>query len=300
MSSDFNDMEDYECCKGSNCPRKNIFEGMSDEEIKNLFNKEEESTVNIGYISPKEVEAILKRSSNENNDDEPDLEEIKKKYPWLANIHQPDEMIEKFAEQRFLHRDLQKKHDEWVAEFNKGRDKARKTVCRYIDGNKKEEPSSLEGVSLLLRKMKPSEFVYSKEDIEQVKIPSDVNHGTCGGIKNDSSKPQLSLVPMQMVRDAALARMYGNNKYKDVPGYSSNNWCTLEKQRVIDAMLRHIFLYLEDMDGLDTESGLPHLCHVAANLSFLCEMQQPNWEEKKNKIIANDPILSKTNNTKEK
>jgi hypothetical protein len=48
------------------------------------------------------------------------------------------------------------------------------------------------------------------------------------------------------------------------------------------------------MDGVDSESGLPHLCHVAANLSFLCEMQQPNWEEKKNKIIDNDPILSKS------
>jgi len=131
-------------------------------------------------------------------------------------------------------------------------------------------------------------------------IPSGINYGKCGGIKNDMNKPQLSLVPMQMLIDAAYARMYGNNKYKDVPGYSSNNWCTIDKQRVIDAFLRHIVRYLNDEDGVDEESGLPHLCHVAANLAFLCEMQQPNWEEKKNRIIDKDPILSKAKKENEK
>ena len=31
--------------------------------------------------------------------------------------------------------------------------------------------------------------------------------------------------------------------------------------------------YLEDPAGLDEESGLPHLSHLACNISFLCEME---------------------------
>ena len=33
-------------------------------------------------------------------------------------------------------------------------------------------------------------------------------------------------------------------------------------------------LYLDDPDGLDDESGLPHLWHLACNVAFLCERER--------------------------
>lgn len=116
-----------------------------------------------------------------------------------------------------------------------------------------------------------------------------------GGIKNDSAKPQISLVPMQMVIDAAKARAYGNEKYKNTPGYSKNNWATLDKQRVLDALMRHLIAYIENPNAKDEESGLSPLCHVAANLSFLCEFEREDWEEQKKSIIERDPILKEAN-----
>jgi len=34
----------------------------------------------------------------------------------------------------------------------------------------------------------------------------------------------------------------------------------------------HIWAYLRDPDGVDEESGLPHLEHVACNVAFLLEL----------------------------
>jgi len=87
--------------------------------------------------------------------------------------------------------------------------------------------------------------------------------------KHDEGKLQLSLVPVQIIRDIAEVRMYGNAKYGD-----PENWKTVEKQRFVDAMRRHILAYLEDPGGMDVESGLPHLSHVACNVAFLCELER--------------------------
>jgi hypothetical protein len=32
--------------------------------------------------------------------------------------------------------------------------------------------------------------------------------------------------------------------------------------------------YLDDPAGVDEESGLPHLWHLACNIAFLCEMEK--------------------------
>lgn len=86
--------------------------------------------------------------------------------------------------------------------------------------------------------------------------------------KRDEGKLQISLVPMQIVRDIAEVRGFGLIKYSD-----PDNWKKVEKQRYIDAMLRHLLAYLEDTDGVDEESGIKHYKHVACNLAFICEME---------------------------
>lgn len=87
--------------------------------------------------------------------------------------------------------------------------------------------------------------------------------------KHDDGKLQISFVPTQIIKDIALVRMYGNKKYGD-----PDNWKTVEKQRYVDALLRHIISYIEDPDGVDEESGIPHYMHAACNMAFICEMEK--------------------------
>lgn len=89
--------------------------------------------------------------------------------------------------------------------------------------------------------------------------------------KQDKNKPQLTLVPRRIIWDIAQVRMYGVNiKY---PETGRDGWKTIDKQRIQDAMYRHMLQYLDDPDGVDEESGLPHLWHLATNVAFLCEME---------------------------
>lgn len=90
-------------------------------------------------------------------------------------------------------------------------------------------------------------------------------------IKADAGKLQLTLVPRQIIRDIAEVRMYGNQKY---PEGGPDNWKQVEPQRYRDAMFRHMMEYLDDPDGVDAESGLPHLWHLACNVAFLCELEK--------------------------
>lgn len=89
-------------------------------------------------------------------------------------------------------------------------------------------------------------------------------------MKADAGKLQLTLVPREIIRAVARIRMYGNAKY---PEGGPDNWKQVEPQRYRDAMFRHMMEYLDDPDGVDAESGLPHLWHLACNVAFLCELE---------------------------
>ena len=87
-------------------------------------------------------------------------------------------------------------------------------------------------------------------------------------IKADAGKPRLTLVPRRIVYDIAAVREYGINKYGE-----KESWRSVEIDRYRDALMRHLFAYLDDPKGVDEESGLPHLWHVACNVAFLAEME---------------------------
>lgn len=87
--------------------------------------------------------------------------------------------------------------------------------------------------------------------------------------KFDTGKPQLTLVPRQILFDIAQVREYGTKKYGD-----SENWKKVEKQRYRDAAFRHFMSYLDEPNGNDEESGLTHLAHLACNIAFLCELEK--------------------------
>ena len=84
--------------------------------------------------------------------------------------------------------------------------------------------------------------------------------------KADAGKLQLTLVPRRIIEAIAKVRMYGTEKYHD-----PDNWKKVSKQRYKDAAFRHFIAYLDDPDGVDAESNLPHLWHLACNIAFLCE-----------------------------
>lgn len=87
--------------------------------------------------------------------------------------------------------------------------------------------------------------------------------------KADAGKPDLTLVPLRIIWDIAAVRDFGNRKYSD-----PDNWKTVEPQRYRAAAFRHFLAYLDDPKGVDQESGLSHLSHLACNVAFLCEMEQ--------------------------
>lgn len=86
--------------------------------------------------------------------------------------------------------------------------------------------------------------------------------------KADCGKAKLTLVPRKILFDIARIREYGVQKYHD-----PDNWKKVEPERYRDAAFRHLCAYLDDPSGVDEESGLPHLWHLACNIAFLCEME---------------------------
>ena len=88
--------------------------------------------------------------------------------------------------------------------------------------------------------------------------------------KADAGKPRLTLVPRKILTAIARIREYGNAKY---PEGGPDNYKSVEVDRYKDAMCRHAVAYLDDPHGVDEESGLPHLWHLACNVAFLCELE---------------------------
>ena len=90
--------------------------------------------------------------------------------------------------------------------------------------------------------------------------------------KADAGKPPISLVPTGIIWEIAKVRDYGVNvKY---PETGMDGWRNIGKQRIRDAMLRHCLRYIEDPEGVDEESGLSHLAHMATNVAFLIELEK--------------------------
>lgn len=87
--------------------------------------------------------------------------------------------------------------------------------------------------------------------------------------KDDGGKLDLTLVPTSVVRAIGRVRRYGTEKYGD-----PDNWRTVEPERYRAALYRHWLAYLDDPHGVDEESGLPHLWHVACNAGFLIDLEE--------------------------
>ena len=89
-------------------------------------------------------------------------------------------------------------------------------------------------------------------------------------IKADAGKPRLTLVPRKAAFRVAKVREYGLMKY---PEGGPDNWKRVEIERYRDAMMRHLYAYLDDPFSRDTESGLLHFDQFLTNAFFLAELE---------------------------
>jgi len=86
------------------------------------------------------------------------------------------------------------------------------------------------------------------------------------GMKFDTDKLRIDLVPPGPIEALAAVLTYGAKKYKP------NNWRSVEPERYVAAFERHWLAYRQG-EILDPESKLPHLAHCMTNLAFLLELK---------------------------
>lgn len=96
--------------------------------------------------------------------------------------------------------------------------------------------------------------------------------------KHDQAKPRYDLIPPSSIKALADVLTYGANKYE--PG----NWTHCDNpERYVAALYRHLELWRQGEIN-DSESGLSHLAHAMANITFLHYLgYQSNWTKSKYK-----------------
>ena len=83
------------------------------------------------------------------------------------------------------------------------------------------------------------------------------------GVKFDTGKPPLGLIPRQALVAEAQVMAFGAERY------GRDNWRGgMEWSRLTDAALRHITAFVDGED-VDPESGLHHLAHARCCMGFL-------------------------------
>jgi hypothetical protein len=84
------------------------------------------------------------------------------------------------------------------------------------------------------------------------------------GLKYDSEKLMLDLLPPELIEAWAEVKTFGAKKY------AKNTWQNLEdfENRYYSAAFRHIIAYRKG-EEYDKESGLRHLAHALTNIGFL-------------------------------
>jgi len=88
------------------------------------------------------------------------------------------------------------------------------------------------------------------------------------GDRDNTGKPEISMILEARHAMGGIADVltFGKNKY------ARGNWRKgLSHTQICDSMLRHLSAYLAGEDT-DSDSGLPHVDHIACNALFLAEM----------------------------
>ena len=98
---------------------------------------------------------------------------------------------------------------------------------------------------------------------------------TSDGIKYDSEKPKMNLLPPKAIVEISKVLTFGAAKY------DAENWRKLDdlQNRYTAGALRHIFAHM-DGEELDPETNLSHLAHAMCCLLFKLEIELEERIEK--------------------
>ena len=99
------------------------------------------------------------------------------------------------------------------------------------------------------------------------------------GIKYDSAKPKMNLLPPKAIVEVAKVLTFGAEKY------DAANWRKLDalQNRYTAGALRHIFAHM-DGEQLDPETGLSHMAHALCCLLFKLEIELEDGESKEEEL----------------
>lgn len=92
------------------------------------------------------------------------------------------------------------------------------------------------------------------------------------GVKFDTGKPRLGLIPRSALEAEATVLGFGADKYGVYNWRKGMDW-----MRLVDAALRHIYAFA-DGETFDPESGEHHLAHARCCLGFLIEYERSHPE----------------------
>ena len=82
--------------------------------------------------------------------------------------------------------------------------------------------------------------------------------------------------------------------------YGECSYRKVEPKRYRAALMRHICKWLKEPHGIDEDSGLPHLYHIACNVAFLLELDTVESGNDENMKGGNAKWLIKENIEREK
>ena len=104
---------------------------------------------------------------------------------------------------------------------------------------------------------------------------------TSGGVKDDTGKPGMYLLPYASLAEIAKVLDFGAKKY--APG----NWAKgIAYSRLISAAERHLGAF-KDGEDVDSESKLSHIAHLGCCVLFLMWMvlKRPDMDDRWSKEI---------------
>lgn len=96
--------------------------------------------------------------------------------------------------------------------------------------------------------------------------------------KDTQGKLPLAWVPSAIIWAIAETRQYGFDHYGPE---KFNLWREDDAEHYRHAAYRHWLRYIENPEGLDADSGLPHLYHVAFNVAVLIEHLDKNLKNER-------------------
>jgi len=104
--------------------------------------------------------------------------------------------------------------------------------------------------------------IFEKALSNQVQLKDVLPKNSMGGVKDDGAKLLWSLLPWDALVGIVMVLMIGAKKY------GAENWRKVDRERYVDAALRHLTAFLMG-EVNDPESGMPHLLHLGCCVLFL-------------------------------